>query len=894
MSPDNEAPRPAFLRPADELLESLEVARERGLSAGMVSRRLEETGPNRLRKSERKPWWRVALDQFKSLVVILLLVAAAIAAAFGQMVEAVAIAAALVINAVIGFVTEWKALQSMEALKRMGQMSARVRRDGEERKVPSSELVPGDMVLLGEGEMVPADLRLVEVENLQCNEAALTGESVPVSKTTDRLEDPEIPLAERENMAFSGTAVSRGAAEGVVVATGMDTEIGRISAMVEEAEEEATPLERRLEGLGKRLIYLVIVVGVGVAVSGIVAGKDLLIMVETAIVLAIAAVPEGLPIVATVALGRGMWRMARRNALVKRLAAVETLGATTVIFSDKTGTLTENRMVLRRVALAIGDAQISRHNGDARFRLDDEDVDPQEQDDLHRALRAGVLCSNAELEGGDGPSGDPTEVALVEAGAWAGLDRPDLLDELPEEREESFDTETKKMATFHRVQGGFLVAVKGAPEPVLDVCTRVLEDGEEKEFDDAARDAWLERNESLAEDGLRVLAVAEKRAERADEAPYQGLTLLGLVGLYDPPRESVKEAIRACREAGIRVVMVTGDQPATAANIARAIGIVGEEEETTTMRGRDLGDLDEDHSERAERVWQTAVFARVSPEQKLSLIRVYQDRGEVVGMTGDGVNDAPALKKADIGIAMGRRGTEVARETSDIVLKDDAFETIVMAIDQGRTIFENIRRFIVFLLSGNLGQIVGVSAAALVNAPLPLLPLQILFLNLLLDVFPALAIGVSRGSADIMRQPPRDPAEPILTRGHWLGIAGFGLLMTTALLGVFGWALLVMEVDTTRAVTMAFLTYGLARLWHVFNMRTPDSPMLRNDLVTNPWVWGAIVLCAALLAVAVYVPPLAALLQVVPPTPAEWIVILTGSLVPLALGQLALAVLRRR
>ncbi len=894
MSPDNDARRPPFLRPVDELLDGLEVAQEQGLAGDTVARRLEETGPNRLRESQRKPWWRVALDQFKGLVVILLLVAAAIAAVFGQLVEAVAIAAALVLNAVIGFVTEWKALQSMEALKRMGQMTARVRRDGEAREVPSSELVPGDVVLLGEGEMVPADLRLLEVENLQCNEAALTGESVPVSKTVDPLEDPETPLAERENMAFSGTAVARGTAEGLVVATGMDTEIGRISAMVEEAEEETTPLERRLEGLGKRLVYLVILVGIGVAASGIVAGKDLLIMVETAIVLAIAAVPEGLPIVATVALGRGMWRMARRNALVKRLAAVETLGATTVIFSDKTGTLTENRMVLRRVALAIGDVEVSRENGDAHFRLDGEEVDPREHDDLHRALRAGVLCSNAELDGEDGPSGDPTEVALVEAGAWAGLRRPDLLEELPEEREESFDTETKKMATAHRVEDGFLVVVKGAPEPVLEVCTRVREDGEESELDDAGREAWLERNEALAVDGLRVLAVAEKRAEQSDAPPYQELTLLGLVGLYDPPRKTVKEAIRACRDAGIRVVMVTGDQPATAANIARALGIVGEEEKTAPMMGQDLGDLEEDDPERAERVWETSVFARVSPEQKLSLIRAYQDHGEVVGMTGDGVNDAPALKKADIGIAMGRRGTEVARETSDIVLKDDAFETIVTAIEQGRTIFENIRRFIVFLLSGNLGQILGVSAAALVNAPLPLLPLQILFLNLLLDVFPALAIGVSRGSADIMRQPPRHPAEPILTRGHWLGIAGFGLLMTAALLGVFAWALLVMKVDTTTAVTMAFLTYGLARLWHVFNMRAPGSPMLRNDLVMNPWVWAAIVLCAALLAAAVFIPPLASLLQVVPPTPAQWIVILAGSLVPLAFGQLALAVLGRR
>lgn len=883
---------PPFLQSPADVLSRMEVDLERGLSRDEAQKRLQRVGPNRLEETKQKPWWRILIDQFQSLVVILLLVAAVTATAFGQIVEGIAIAAALVINAVIGFFTEWKALQSMEALKRLGQMTAFVRRDGEVREIPTVDIVPGDVVLVGEGEVIPADLRLIKVENLQCNESALTGESIPVSKHSERLDDAEATLAERENMAFSSTAVSRGTAEGVVIATGMDTEIGRISELVAEAEEEVTPLERRLEGLGRRLIYLVIIVGVAVAASGILAGKELFLMIETAIVLAIAAVPEGLPIVSTVALGRGMWRMARRNALVKQLAAVETLGATTVIFSDKTGTLTENRMVMRRLAVASGDVDLERANSDTHFQLQGQTVDPLAHEDLRRALRVGMLCTNAAAgDENDGATGDPTEVALLEGGIAAGLRREALLAELPEEREESFDSQTKKMATFHRTQDGLLVAVKGAPEPMIDVCTRVgTASGESAELDDAARQTWLDRNQTLASDGLRVLAVAEKTVSEVDAPPYQELTLLGLVGLYDPPRSAVKDAIQACQDAGIRVVMVTGDQPATAANIARAIGIV-DEETPPVMRGRDLGELAHDNEQQREQVYRTAIFARVSPEQKLNLVQAYQDKGEVVAMTGDGVNDAPALKKADIGIAMGQRGTEVARETSDIVLKDDAFETIEMAIEQGRTIFGNIRKFIIFLLSGNLGQILGVSAAAIVNAPLPLLPLQILFLNLLLDVFPALAIGVSEGTRNVMRQPPRDPSEPILAQPHWWAIIGFGLLIAAALLGVFSYALLVMGVDQSRAVTMAFLTYALARLWHAFNMRSVGTGIIRNDMTGNPYIWGAILTCGVLLAAAVYMPFLASILHVVVPTIEEWLIILAASLVPLVGGQIAIAVM---
>lgn len=875
----------AYRRSAEEVLDHQGVEPEQGLSNEEAEKRRERFGPNRLRTARRKSVWSILLNQFKSLVVLLLLAAAGTAAAFGQIIEAIAIAAALVINAAVGFGTEFAARRSMDALRRMGQIVARVRRDGGMQDLHAEKLVPGDIVALQEGEVVPADLRLVAVENLQCNEAALTGESEPVSKTLDPLEAEEVPLAERVNMAFKGTAVTRGAGEGVVVGTGTSTEIGRISELVEEADEDAAPLERRLERLGHRLIFLVLAIGVAVAISGILAGKELFIMIETAIVLAIAAVPEGLPVVATLSLGRGMWRMAQRNALVKKLSAVETLGATTVILTDKTGTLTENRMVLRRLALDAGDVELSQK--EREFQQDSEPFDPTEREDAMAALRAAVLCSNAELGQDEAEAnGDPMEIALLDGGALAGLDRGDLLEELPEEREESFDPETKMMATYHRRNGDYLVAVKGAPEAVLEAATKVRCGDADEDLDEQARDAWQDRNKSLAEAGLRVLAVAEKTVRDESAAPYENLTLLGLVGLYDPPRESVADAIGACRDAGIRVVMVTGDQPATAVNVGREVGIL-DGDDAEVVVGVDLARED------ARSVRKSAVFARVSPEDKLALVEAFQQAGEIVGMTGDGVNDAPALQKADIGIAMGKRGTDVAQDAGDIVLKDDAFETIVMAVRQGRTIFSNIRKFVVFLLSGNLGQVIAVSLAALAGAPLPLLPLQILFLNMVLDVFPALALGLGGDESVVMQRRPRDPEEPILTRDHWLAIGGFGVLIGAAVLAAFAVAILVLDMDVADAVTVSFLTYAFARLWHLFNMRSLDSDVLDNNVVRSPYVWGAIGLCLVLIFAALFVPALASLLHLSPPTGQQWSLVLAGSLAPLIVGQVGIAAFQR-
>lgn len=865
---------------AEDVIDAQGVDPDHGLSPEEARARRREHGPNRLKATQRKSLWTILLNQFKSLVVILLLLASGVALVFGQMVEAIAISAALVINAAIGFFTELSAVRSMEALQKMGQVTARVMRGGEQREVEASELVPGDIVLLREGEVVSADMRLIEAETLQTNESALTGESEPVTKQTDPLQDDDLPLADQLNMAFRGTGISRGEGRGVVVATGPKTEIGQISEMVEQAEKDTAPLQKRLEGLGKRLVWLGAGVGVVVALAGIAAGADMALMIETAIVLAIAAVPEGLPVVATIALGRGMWRMAGRQALVRQLSAVETLGATTVILTDKTGTLTENRMTVRRVALTEGCITLGSDRAGER-------IDPADTPALTEVLRVGVLCSNAALAGDDDDAnGDPMEVALLRAGRDAGMNREDLLKDTPEEREESFSSDTKMMATFHQSGAGHLVAVKGAPEAVIAAATHQVRADKVAPMDDAARDDWLRRNAELAGDGLRVLATARKTADSIEAAPYDDLELLGLVGFYDPPRADVAETIEACRAAGVRVVMATGDQVATARNIGCELGLL-DSDEAEVLEGAQLEQADD------ARIEQIKAFARVDPAHKMQLIAAFQNSGDIVAMIGDGVNDAPALKKADVGLAMGQRGTEVAREAADIVLRDDRLATIVMAIRQARTIFLNIRKFVIYLLSGNLGQILAVSGAVLFGAPLPLLPLQILFLNMVLDVFPALALGIGDDEPSVMDEPPRDPAEPILGRGQWWAITGFAALIGGSVLAVFALALNVYGMSAGQAVTVAFLCYATARLWHIFNMRSADSTVLRNNVVRNPFAWAAIGVSGALLALAIFFPPLATLLGLeVPASASAWALAAAGGLTPLVVGQIALVLLR--
>ena len=864
-------------RSVDEVLDALEVRVDHGLSTDEAERRLEEFGRNQLRKAETRPWWRILLAQFQTIVVYLLVAAAILAFVTQRWAEGLAVVAVIAVNTALGFVSEWKAIRSMAALRKMGEAAARVRRDGEEREIEAPEVVPGDIVLVDAGDLAPADLRLVEADHLRINEAPLTGESVPADKTTQAVE-ADAPLGDRVDMLYKGTSVADGSAVGVVVATGAQTEIGNIAKLAEEAESTATPLQKRLDSLGRRLAWLT--VGIAAVVAGVgilVREQETALVVETAIALGIAAIPEGLPIVATIALARGMWLMAKRNALVNRLAAVETLGSTRVIFTDKTGTLTENRMDFRKLVTPSGAVQL------------DDEANPDELG--CRLLEVAVLCNAASLdvEQGEGTTrGDPTEVALLEGAQRVGLERGELIEEKPEVRVEEFDPDTKMMATFHEADGEHHVAVKGAPQAVLDACSRVVTEDGERDLDDRARDEWLKRADALASEGLRVLAIAEKEEGSAEEAaPYENLRLLGLVGLLDPPKKGVKESIDRCQAAGIRVEMVTGDKPETAVAIAEAVGIVGEEDdpETVVMRGSDLDAVDGIDDQRRDEIYRANIFARVSPEQKLNLVKVYQDHGEVVAMTGDGVNDAPALKKADIGIAMGQRGTDAARQVSDMVLEDDSFETIAAAVEQGRVIFANIRKSVIFMLCTNVAEVLAVTVATLVGWTLPLLPLQILYLNVLTDVFPAMALGVGPGSGNEMKRPPRDPQEAVLTRAHWTEIIGWASLIAacvlTGLLAGQYW----LGFGEAEAITVSFLTLAFGKLWFTFNLRDAESGIFRNEVTRNRWVWGAVALCIVLLLAAVYLPGLNDLLRTSTLDWRGWALVLGLSVVPLLVGQ---------
>ncbi|MFR9775887.1 cation-translocating P-type ATPase [Micromonospora sp. MS34] len=861
-----------------------------GLTGREAADRLAVHGANLLRRVARRSRLGILAAQFRDVVVALLAVAAVVSFAFGQIAEGVAIVVVLLLNATIGFVTELRAARSVESLRTLGRVTTTVRRDGAPRRVPAEELVVGDVALVEGGDVVTADLRVVEASRLEADESALTGESVPVGKSVTPL-PADTPLADRTNMLFKGTAITQGSGVAVVVATGMDTELGRISSLVQEAQGEATPLQVRLDRLGRRLVWVTAIVAVLVVAAGLAGGQELSLTLRTAIALAVAAIPEGLPVVATLALARGVLRMARHQALVERLSAVETLGSTNVILTDKTGTLTENRMTVQTIELPTGPVAAST------WRRPDEAHRPG----LLRALRVGALCNDATLGGppaedggpgaAHGPTGDPMEVALLEAADAAGLTRTALTEEYPRTRIEAFDPAKKMMATVHRHDEAFLVAVKGAPEAVLNACSQVTTETGVAGLDHAARERWHLRVDRLAAEGMRMLALAERTADRADEDPYQALTLIGLVGLLDPPRRGVDAAVRACREAGIRVVMVTGDHLRTGEAIAHRIDLIRPGD--TVVTGSDLRPAGEFGPDGRDRLHRAAVVARASPEQKIDLLALHQEAGDVVAMIGDGVNDAPALSRADIGVAMGRRGTDVAREAADMILRDDRFATIVTAVEQGRTIFDNIRRFVVYLITCNLSEILVVGIAALAGGPLPLSPIQILFLNLVTDVFPALALGLGSSSSDVLRRPPRPTAEPVLTGAHWRGITGYAAIISGATLAALALALNPLDMPGPQAVTVSFLTLGFAQLWYVLNTADVTSGTLVNEVSRNRWIWAAFALCTVLLLAGVYLPVLSDVLSAVDPGPRGWAVIVVMSLVPLAVGR-AMHRLRRR
>ncbi len=873
--------------PAGDALARLGVSVASGLSDDEVKRRHGVFGHNTIASRRKASALLLLVHQFHSPVVYLLGAAGMLAFYFGEIEEGSAILAVLVLNALIGFLTELKAARSIEALRALGTRSARVRRDGHVRLIPAEEMAPGDIVLLEAGDAISADLRLVEASNVAVDESTLTGEFVAVHKHTGPVA-AEARLADRSSMLFKGTALTRGSGVGVVVATGLGTEIGRVSQLVEEAEPGSSPLEKKLARLSAQLVWATLLLTVLIAGVGLATEKDPFLMIEAAIALAVAAIPEGLPIVATLALARGMWRMAQQNALIERLSAVETLGATTVILTDKTGTLTENRMTVRRLWVPSGEIDLETDVGDGSGQVQ-LGGDAQ----LSLLLEIGVLCNDASLDSDDEPgSGDPMELALLRAGFRAGLKRAALLKHSPVARKHAFDNASKMMATVYQRGDQFLFAVKGAPEAVLAAANKVIAEDGEMALDDNMRAEWLAHVEYFGHHGLRVLACAMKSGAQADASPYEDLAFVGLIGLEDPARADVPRAIQDCRQSGIRVVMVTGDHAVTARSIGRAVGL--DHAAANVVEGKHIARLT---SGKNGELFDVAIFARVSPAEKLDLVRAYQAAGEVVAMTGDGVNDAPALRQADIGVAMGLRGTDVAREAAAMILLDDAFPTVVKAIREGRVIFGNIRRFVAYLLSCNLSEVLVVGLAILSTLPLPIMPLQILYLNLVTDVFPAFALAMGEGEPGVLKRPPRDPREPILGRRQWFVIVLHSIGLTAGTFGALAAARLGLALDSKSVVTVTFLSLAFAQLWHVFNMRHPRSGLLRNEITRNPWLWGAILLCTALLVAPPYFPPLAYVLHLAPPTPAMWAIILGMSVTPLVVTQavtLTLAALRSR
>ena len=873
----------------DFVSENFAVDTEQGLDEQEVLERRKRFGQNQLQTEEAQSILEIAANQFKSIIIALLAISALLSYLFGDLVEGSAIVAVIIINAAIGFFTELRAVRSMEALRELTQVTAKVRRAGQVREINAKEIVPGDILVLRGGDVITADARLIEQSNLRINEASLTGESFPIKKVLEAL-PAETPLAERKNMVFKGTAVARGSAEAVVVDTGMETELGNISSLVQKAEEEVTPLEKRLDNLGRKLIYATIVLAAVVALAGWASGRNFRLMVETAIALAVAAIPEGLPIVATIALARGMQRMAERNALINKLSSVETLGATSVIITDKTGTLTENQMTVTDIDLAEGLVEVSGEGMalDGDFQWHDQNPENKVSERLKSLLEVGVLCNDASLTFDQGEIsqtiGEPMEIALKIAGLKAGIRSEDLNEKMPEVKKIAFGQETKMMATVHQKNNHFFFAIKGSAEAVFEHSSQIATQDGLKDFEASEKNQWNDKNNDLANRGLRVIAMAAKETENPDAEPYEDLTFLGLVGLMDPPREEVRRAVERCKSAGIRVIMATGDHGATAREIARAVNLVAAED-ALYLLGRDLQDIGDLSDDERKKYLETQIFARVNPEQKLDLISLHQDSGQIVAMTGDGVNDAPALKKADIGVAMGQRGTQVAKEASDMVLEDDFFGTIVVAVEQGRAIFNNIRKFVLYLLSCNISEIMVVTIASVINMPLPILPLQILFLNLVTDVFPALALGMGEGDPRLMEEEPRTAGEPIMTRKHWISMGVYGLLITAAVMIGMALALNTLGFEAKKATTISFMILALAQLWHVFDMREVGTQVFRNGIMQNKYVWYALSISLGILLVALYIPFFANILSLTPPGIMGWMVILGGSLIPVLVSQ---------
>lgn len=837
--------------PGDEVVQRLQVDLAAGLDSDEAERRGSQYGPNAIQEQQRRRPWRILFDQFTDFMILVLLAAAFIAGFVGEPEDTVAIIVIVVLNGVIGFVQEYRAEQAIAALKRLAAPHATVRRGGQVRTLSASQLVPGDVVLLETGNVIPADLRLVEAVQLKVDESPLTGESVPVEKQEAPLRDADLPLGDRRNMAYKGALVTYGRGSGVVVATGMNTELGKIATMLSEEEEVKTPLQKRLARFGQRLALAALAICAIVFAVGVLQGKSIVLMFLTAVSLAVAAIPEALPAVVTISLALGARGMVRKNALVRRLPAVETLGSVTYICSDKTGTLTQNRMRVEQVYV------------DGRLEKDfnQQTLNSQPWRLFYQAL---ALNNDATCNASGEVAGDPTEVALYTVAREAGFDKgaPEMA--ARREAEIPFDSDRKCMTTFHRDSDGIIAFTKGAPEAVIEKCETMLRGSTEVAIEAAE---LLRRAEEMAADGLRVLAVAYRKwlelpAERSPQKSETGLTFLGLAGLMDPPREEARDAVAQCVSAGITPVMITGDHPATAQAIARRLGILTNDDAALT--GQELSQLSPSAFER--RVKHTRVYARVAPAQKIRIVKGLQEQGEFVAMTGDGVNDAPALKRADIGVAMGKAGTDVAREAAHMVLLDDNFATIVAAVRAGRRIFDNIRKFIKYTMTSNAGEIWVIFLAPFLGLPIPLLPIQILWINLVTDGLPGLALAAEPEERGLMQRPPRPPQESIFAHGMWQHIVWVGLLMGGVSLVTQAWAY---HDGSGHWGTMVFTTLTLSQMAHVLAIRSERDSFFQQGAWSNIPLLGAVTLTFFLQLAVIYLPFLNGVFKTAPLSGAE-------------------------
>ncbi len=845
----------------EEVMKNLDCG-PTGLSNAEAAKRLEKYGPNEIIEKKKTPAWVQFLKQFTEVLIIILLVATAVSGALGEFIDASVIFAIVILSAVMGFLHERGAEKAVEALKKMLVPKAKVSREGSVKVVESRSLVPGDILILDTGERVTADCRIIEALNLKVNESVLTGESMPVEKDTALIDVPAT-VPERKNMLFSGTAVVYGHCKGIVTSTGMETEFGKIAEMLQAEEKESTPLQKRLEKLGKLLGIIILVIcavvfGVGIARSGLGNREEIMTLFLTAVALAVAAIPEALPAVVTITLAIGLTRMAKRNAIVRKLPAVETLGSATAICTDKTGTLTVNEMTVRKIFVdgKILDITGKGYDKAGEFLNNRQNVEPDK--DVKLLLETGLLCNNAILD--KEPIGDPTEIALLVSAAKGGL--PDLrkqherIDEIP------FDSERKKMSVICTANGKIVMHTKGAVEKLLESCTHIYKNGKIEELTKKDINQILGVNHLFASDALRVLAFARKELREGEPHEEKGLVFLGLQGMIDPPRPEVKEAYKKCREAGLRVVMITGDHKDTAAAVAKEIGIL---DEGKVLTGAELDLLDD--TEYARIAPDVRVYARVSPQHKVRITDMHKRMGHIVAMTGDGINDAPALKRADIGVAMGITGTDVTKEASDMVLADDNFATIVSAIEEGRGIYENIRKFVYYLLASNFAEVLTIFAAELANMPLPLLPVQLLWINLVTDGLPALALGVEPYELQIMKRPPRDPKEGIVTKGVIIFLVAVGVLVAAPTL-----FLCYCEENVDRARTMAFTFFVVVEAFLSYNFRS-FGLFYKVSFISNRQLLIAIAISFSLQAAVVYVPFLNPIFHTVPLSWWDWVLI---------------------